>query len=234
MLVFVFLLFTGIVIAQDDQEFEDAPLTRLVIPEIGLSLSYPSGVFDSRQTRNGFGFEGGVHFQMDPLKPFTLGLNVNYNYYGGFNEEFIDFFDGISINVDERVSSHIITILPSARYYLPLDFRDIKVYTEFSFGAKILYTTLSLEDTDGGDAISEFEFVQSDLSLSYGVGLGVNIPLVDYIFFNGRVAYNPGVSAEYYARGDVPRNNTSSLDAFELHKTSTNVISLTLGVSLFL
>jgi hypothetical protein len=205
------------------------------MPEVGLSYLRPTGIFSDYHNVNGVGLEGGIHFQFDPSHAYTVGILGSYHYFDSNKIEFVEQIDGINIDLEESVTSQLFTFLGTFRYYPPLLKSDIKIYTDLYFGPKIFFTTYSLRDSDGGDYVSEFDIEKSDVSLSYGVGLGIQIPLWRYMHLNLKGSYIPGVSASYYNKiSPEVEDPEFALDGYELKNSSTNAGYLSLGISFFL
>lgn len=232
----IWICFVFIALGLNAQDIDsEENISRIIMPEVFISRLQPTGVFADNHSSGGIGLEGGVHFQLDVSHPYTLGILGSYHYFDSKSIEFVEKIEGIDIDLSENITTQILTVLGTFRYYPPILDSEVKIYTDLYFGPKIFFATYRLTDLDGGDYISEFNVEKSDVSMSYGLGLGLQIPLWRFIHLNVKASYLPGVSASYYHKIDPEvADPLYAIDAFELKNSSTNSLFFNIGVSFFL
>lgn len=232
-LLIIFVLTISFSQAQDAASEEN--YSRIIMPEASFSVLKPVGIFSDFHPATGIGMEGGIHFQLDIAHPYTIGFLGSYHYFNGQSIEFVEKIGGIDTDLCENVTSQVMTLLGTFRYYPPLLDSEVKVYTDLYFGPKVFFTTYRLTDLEGGDFVNDFSVEKSDVSLSYGIGFGLQIPLWKYIHLNLKSSYLPGVSASYYSKIEPEVEAPKfALDAFEIKNSSTNAILFNIGLSFFL
>jgi hypothetical protein len=227
------IIFFSHINAQDI--FVEEDVSRLVIPEAGVSYMVPIGDFAEKLESKGIGLEAGVHFQLDPDHPFTIGLLGSYHYIDRVSINFTEEIDGIPTDLNESITTQVLNFTGVLRYYLPINFGETKFYTDLIIGPKIFFATYKLIDDDGGEFVNEFEVEQSDVSLSYGLSGGIQAPIWKYIHLNAKATYLPGISVSFYNEIDPPiASPVFAIDAFELNNSATQSLYFSLGLSFFL
>ncbi|MBL0101543.1 MAG: hypothetical protein IPP49_17140 [Saprospiraceae bacterium] len=88
------------------------------------------------------------------------------------------------------------------------------------------YQSLS-DDAESSDTNLE----KGSLSLSYGISLGFNIPISNKLYLNLKGSYLPGLSTPYYALRPENSIVTSTLDGFDLKRSTTDIFRWDLGVT---
>jgi hypothetical protein len=195
----------------------------------------PTGNFADKLNVGGIGLEGSVHFQLNPIHPFTLGVSGSYHYLDHVSIEFVEEINGIPTGLKESITTQVLHFTGVLRYYLPVNLNEIKVYSDLLFGPKIFIATYRLVDDDGGEFVNEFEVEQSDVSLSYGLSGGLHIPIWKNIHLHSKATYLTGISASFYNKRDPPAiSPVYAIDAFELNNSSTQSIYFSLGLSFYL
>lgn len=198
--------------------------------ELNLTYTQPQGFFGRNVTKDKVGFEIGYLRQLKSEKPLFWGVSVYYNQLGSasaFIQELVDFqlFD-----FDYRTASHLLGFNGKVRFYPNVYLGKLEWYLEAQLGYKWLYTyttkTLS-EDTESSDSNIE----KGSLSLTYGASTGVNYPVGEHTYINVRINYLPGLSVPYYVINENNEIFESSLDQFDLKRSTTDIIRWDLGAT---
>jgi hypothetical protein len=229
--IFYILIFPLLLAGQDEER-----LDRLTIIDVNFNMSQPHGPFKRNVDHKLIGFEFGAHFQLNPSHAYAFGLEAFYNYIDGYSLNFFDVVDGASLELREATTSHMIGTMASLKYFPEISIGAIKPFVQALVGPKILFTQTTLSDARGEDIVSEYDVIETDVSLSYGAAVGCNVQLGSVVFLNARVSYLPGNSATYYYKlpeGDIPESDFA-IDAFKKTNSATPIIRYSLGVSLFL
>lgn len=231
------------VIALNYLQAQDAPVpiypkeTPSFFFEFNVPLAIPQEAFGREMDKNGFGF--GLGLMAKPQKlPFKLGINADFIFYdrerirvedqiGGFTRKF---------NLRTRTSSFLTHAV--VRFQPNLDF-IIQPFIEANIGFHALTTRSRLSDTNNTDSSNNTEASNRDSfdgGLSYGGVVGVTVRLLkkEEVYLNVQCAYYKRSEAEYHVRKDNPIINDNSLDAFELRRSTIDLLMPKIGVSIII
>ncbi len=227
----MFIMVSSFTIAQMDLGKDE--YDKFMIVEGGFRLVSPLGNFNRKTNANYSGATAAFFFQFKPEHPYAIGLSTYYQYMGGYNVKFLENIDGFDWELNERTSSHMLGVMAAIRYFPDIKILGTLPFAQISLGPKILFTTTTIKDTDGGDEINEFEVNESDVSLSYGISGGLKLPLSDQLFISFAVGYLPGTSSTFLVKKDDDDidNPDFAIDAFEKVNSVTNILSYTIGLS---
>jgi len=78
---------------------------------------------------------------------------------------------------------------------------------------------------------SDSSIEKGSLSLTYGASGGINFPVNGQLYLNFRANYLPGLSTSYYVRNDSNTLSFSTIELFDLKKSTTDIIRWDLGVT---
>jgi opacity protein-like surface antigen len=239
--VFVLLLSHNIGFTQEEEETEymfqsiedDDETDRLFFIEVGGTYTTPKGIFSRRLGKDElFGFELGCLGQIKKDKPLFIGLHYSNNSYGRANATLTEELEFTLVDFDYRTSAQIHNIHSIVRFYPAIGFWRIDPYVEAWAGTKWFLTSTTKSLVDDAES-SDTNFSESDAALSYGGAIGLNCKLANSIYLNLRASYLPGLQASYL----VYRANTiktSTLDAFDLVRSGTDIILYSVGLTISL
>lgn len=230
-LMFIFIFFSTFSYAQID--IEEDEYEKIMIIEGGYNLVSPLGNFDRKSNNNYSGFNTSFFFQLKPEHSYAVGLSTFYQHMGAYNVNFIENIDGFGIEVNERTSSHMLGIMAAIRYFPDFNILGAIPFAQISLGPKILFTTTTIKDTEGGNDINELDVNESDASFTYGISGGIKLPVSDHLFINFATGYLPGSSATFLIKKDDDNidNPDFAIDAFEKVNSVTNILSFSIGLS---
>jgi hypothetical protein len=102
-------------------------------------------------------------------------------------------------------------------------------FLEGSAGFNWLYTSTTI--TEEGEDEGTTKFDKSDITNFYGAAFGLHIPISTASYIQARVGYYPGLSAEYFSKfkEDEFVSMNTSLEAFKLRQTATDILRFELG-----
>lgn len=206
---------------------------RAYFVEGALSIFSPQGNFNRQVEEVPIGFSLSVLYQMTPNKPFFLGVETYYACIDNLSNSWFGTFDnGDPADFDGTITSNIMGLNGIYRYYLPLSYGRIEPYIEGALGFKWLFAYESTTSFfNGFEESNDGEFISSDISLTYGGAVGIQVPAGTTSYINFKTSFLPGNSAAVEVRqpGVVPATNPSS--AFESVQTATDVIKFDLGLT---
>lgn len=209
--------------AQEDEfQFE-----KVFFMGTNFQLGFPQGILGRNIDYVGWGMGGNIMWSFKRL-PLYGGLDF------GFQNS--DFETDININgfnedIENKTKNSIVLAHFQLRYYPEVDFK-IKPYIEAMIGTKGFITrTIVTDVTNGSNETINSEINKAKFGVSFGAAVGFEIPLMkNYLFLDARCAYLKGTSTEYYARKDENSNFFSTLDAFELKTSFTDLLVPQIGI----
>jgi len=233
---FVLVLFYSSVFGQEVRDsiaVDDYQPVRAYFVEGAISVLAPQGNFNRQMDDVPIGLSFSALAQISPGQPFFVGVETYYAYVDDLSNTWFGFFDnGDPAEYQGTVTSNIIGVNAMYRYYLPVSIWKLEPYVEGAFGLKWLFTYESTTSFfDGFEEASTGEFVTSDVSLTYGGAVGLQLLLGGRTYLNMKTSYLPGNSAAYEVRsaGVVP--STFPIEAFERKQSATDVVKFDLGIT---
>lgn len=215
------LLFTFIAEGQSKVNFIEGNLT----------VNVPSGFFKRNIPNPKIGFEGGFLRQIKTESPMFWGLSVYYSTLGRSGtvtlSEQLDFN---LVDFDYHTTSHLLGFNGKMRFYPNIPLGKVEMYAEALIGYKWLYTTTNKTLSSDAES-SDTDIEKGSLSLTYGAALGINYPLKQGLYFNIRGNYLPGLSKSYYVLNKNKGVKNTTLDLFDLKKSTTDLIRWDLGIT---
>ena len=198
--------------------------------EGSLSYMIPSGAFGDHITSNKIGFELAFLRQIDYEKPFFWGVSAGYFNIGHYNAVTQEIVDFTVYEFNSTTNSNLWGFDGKIRYYPNLNLGPLELYLEALIGFKWLYTftrkTLVYDEDNSSNAFNE-----GQIALSYGFNAGIQAKLAQDIYLSFKGGFYPGLSVPYYA---LKKNNITiytTLDAFELKRSTTDIMRFDLGVT---
>ena len=191
-----------------------------------FQLGFPLDQFGDNIDVIGWGFGGNVMWQFKRNEQLFAGIDFGYQNYDsesrittfGFNEEY-----------ELKTKNSMVLAHLQLRIYPKVDF-FIQPYFEGLFGIKSLFTRSTEKDVFTNETFNS-QFDNSDYAWSVGGAVGFEIPIQKkYLFFEGRLAYLKGTSADYYARRPGNPNYINPLEVFELKNSATDLLMPQIGI----
>ncbi len=191
----------------------------------------PSGAFKKKiqdmQTQfnlSGFG-------QVKAESPLFAGFELGYSNLQRYGTTLPFIVDGITEDWSVETKSQILYMEISTRYYFPFKIYTLDFFSEFGIGTNILFTTTAFTPPNSEEA-SETDTDKSSVTLRYGAGLGFHLPIYEMIYIQGRVNYAGGLSTQYYGLKDrIEPIVDSTIEAFELQKSTTDILKWDIGLT---
>lgn len=207
------------------------PSGKVSMITFGLGGMTPQGAFSKKHPDPIFQLNLGYLRQIKPEKPLFSGIELGYGIMDQYAAD-IDFVvDGETESWDVTSTSQFLTLELIGRYYLPLKINKLEFFSELNFGGNLFFTTTTFNPPDA-DESGDTEWEKSDFSLKYGVGLGCNFPVTDNIYVHGRFSYIAGLSTAFYIlKEENITIKESTIEAFDLQKSTTDVLKWDIGVT---
>lgn len=230
-LLFIFGIFSLTNVSAQKQAAKDTSenMSRVILFEGGLDLSSPLRTYAQRVDDTGFGFVGKVLVQTRPDGASFMGLAMYYHSYESASVDYLDFFNNVSINVRDKVSTHDIGLDYVFRHFPGYVIGRFEPYIEASLGMKWMYSTFSTRDLDTQESY-DFDFLQNDLVFTYGAILGTQVYVKNNWFINISIGYYGSASATYHGREDG-LSGIDAIDFFRLNTTLTDLLRTNIGAT---
>ncbi len=199
--------------------------------EAGLSFMQPTGSFGRNVTSPKLAVNFGYLRQVNVDKPLFWGLSVYYSKLGSASDVVQEIIDFSLVDFDFSTNSHLLGFNGKLRYYPDFYIGKLEFYIEAQLGYKWLYTTTN-RTVSGDSETSDTNVEEGNLSLTYGLSGGLHYPIKgDNTFLNFSVNFLPGLSERYYVENPNNSISTSTLDYFDLKKSTTDIFRYDLGIT---
>ncbi len=204
--------------------------SKINFVEGNLAFMQPTGFLSRNIQNTKVGFEAGYLRQLKLEKPLFWGLSIYYHPINSGSATIQEVLDFDLVNFDYQTTSNVLGFNGKMRFYPDLNLGKLELYVEAQLGYKWFFTSTSKTLTNDQDS-SDYSFEDSSLSLTYGASGGINFPLNDQLYLNFRANYLPGLSTSYYVRNDSNTLSFSTIELFDLKKSTTDIIRWDLGVT---
>jgi opacity protein-like surface antigen len=190
----------------------------------------PRGEFKENIGNNGYGAGGSFLVRLGP-SPLLVGGDLGVVVYGSESREERLSTTIPNVRVRVRTSNNILL----SHFLLRLQPRRgrVRPYADGLIGLKRLFTQTSISDTFDDDNNLFSSTDQSDTTLSYGFGGGVQVELYGRrrpaILLDGKVRYLRGGQAEYLRRGSIRQVNGGVV--YDVLSSRTDVLAVQIGVT---
>jgi hypothetical protein len=200
-------------------------------------LGYPQNEFKQNVENTGLGgnFDFAYRF---PRSYFSAGVSFGFLIYGNERRAEPLSLTIPDLIVDVRTTNSILLCHLFLRLQAPQG--GLRPYLDGLVGLNYLTTDTSIDGHDGSedDRISSNNF--NDLALSYGMGGGVMISLVDFreagngrrvlsLDFDLGVRYLKGGEAEYLKKGSVHRED--GIVTYDVYRSRTDLLKVNIGIT---
>ncbi len=204
----------------------------------GLVLAFPQGEFKNNVDNMGWGFNINATLTAPgKLKPFAIGLNLNYINYGSESETRPFSYTNPDVYVDVNRTNNIVNF-----HLLGLisPFTGtVRPYGEILLGGAYIYTTTEIKSEYDNERIAESTNID-DWAWSYGGSAGILIKIQGEtagmmgLYLDLKGTYLKGSEAIYLAEGDVVVNKSVGTVRYYPRKSDTDIFSIMIGVKAFL
>lgn len=204
--------------------------SKINFAEINISLMQPTGFFSNNVNKNKIGIEFGYLRQLKEEKPLFWGLSLYYHQIDRTSATISEVLDFQIVDFDYSTTSNLLGFHGKMRFYPNVYLGKLEWYIEAQLGYKWLFTNTTkmlTNDTESSDTSTE----KGALSLTYGVSTGINYPINDEIFLNLRVNYLPGLSVPYYIINPEYEIINTTLDQFDLKRSTTDILRWDFGIT---
>lgn len=219
-LIAIFLLLANLSLAQDKINFFEGSLSYII----------PSGSFAQHLKSNHLGVEMAYLRQIDHDQPFFWGMAMYYSSIGQFKavtREVVDF--GI-YEFNSTTTSSLLGMDGKLRYYPNIYLGPLEWYVEAVIGFKWLFTYTNKVLIDNIDT-SSGQFDEGQIGLNYGLNTGFQYKISHKTYLNLKGGYYPGLSIPYYAYNQDRIGFNTTLDKFDLKRSTTDIIRVDLGLT---
>jgi opacity protein-like surface antigen len=210
--------------------FGQATTARAQEMQLGFDFLtvFPRGEFRDNISNNGYGASG--HFLVRVKQsPLLVGVDVGGVVYGSETRRERLLPDVPDVRVDVTTKNNIFL----THFLVRAQPRHgaVRPYVDGLIGFKYLYTNTSI-DIDAENSPSDTNL--SDVTLSYGVGGGVQVQLTSsrrrpVVLLDAGVRYLRGGRAEYLREGSISRKDGAVF--FDVLRSRTDVVTAQVGVT---
>ncbi len=193
--------------------------------------SMPQSAFKKKVSGNLLHFNGSLLRQIYKSKPIFGGIEYGYTSIDSYNTDVeVNTNNGQEIWTSNTQSSFS-SFDMIGRHYFPFGVGRFDFFGEVLLGLNCFSTCTTLIPPSD-NATSEGTTNKIDLVGKYGANLGLHYKILTNYYIQARIGYQAGLSAYYYTKNqDIPAFLDSSLDAFTLQKSATDVIKWDIGVT---
>jgi len=222
-ILFVFLMsfVSGFLVqAQDINSAYNGDTTKLInFAELSLDINNPIYSFGNRLDKTLYGLSVSYLRQRNVRRPDCFGVQFSYAHIGSITQNFFDF--------EDRTGTNLMSLRFLYRFYPDFYFWRIEPFIETSFGPQLVYTVTTT--TSFIDDSASLNFEESDMGISYGVGLGFSTYISGQVFLLTKFSFNGGSSLTYFMPGDYIQG--LPFENFYAETSSINYLNLQLGLS---
>ncbi|MFM2395343.1 MAG: hypothetical protein RLZZ546_3326 [Bacteroidota bacterium] len=208
---------------------------KINILSISFGALIPQSSFKRNIKENKFHINLEYLRQIKLYSPAFVGLEIGYSRLQGYSQVVdIENF-GVIESWNSNTTSSVWFGQIKTRYYFPFKIYKFDVFGEANLGTRwfVASTTISpLNDIDDGTSNST-EYDKNDLVACYGANLGLHLPIYqNSTFLQMKIGYQAGLSSYYFAlKENLSSSYEYTQDAFDLKKSTTDMIKFDLGVS---
>ena len=207
---------------------EEARVFMITLSAGGMQ---PMGAFKSKIHDMQAQFNLSAFGQMKAESPLFFGFELGYSVLQDFGTTLPFTIDGIEEEWNVETNSQILYTELACRYYFPFKVYTVDFFSEFNLGTNILFTTTTFTPPDPEEA-GDTDTNKSAITVRYGAGLGFHVPVYEMLYLQGRVNYAAGLSTRFYALKDsVAPIQESTIEAFELQKSTTDILKWDIGLT---
>ncbi|MBU2491751.1 MAG: hypothetical protein KJ571_03930 [Bacteroidetes bacterium] len=202
-----------------------------------LMLGLPQGEFKDNIDKLGYGLQvQGTLSSPGIFTPFSIGVSAAYMVYGNESRQapLSVYVPDVTVDVDRSynlANFHLLALVS------PLG-GPIRPYVEGLVGGTYLFTTTEVKGTNNDEKFaSSTNF--DDFAFSYGFGGGILINLVPGlgigpdIYLDLKARYLLGSESEYLTEGSVVINPANSSITYNAKKSTTDLLSIHIGVAAY-
>jgi hypothetical protein len=222
----LFLLFFGLILWTSNTNAQ----SKINFFEANVAFMRPTGFLNRNIQNTKVGFEAGYLRQLKLEKPLFWGLSIYYHPINSATATIQEVLDFDLVNFDYQTTSNLLGFNGKMRFYPDLNLGKLELYVEAQLGYKWFFTSTSKTLTNDQEA-SDSSIEKGSLSLTYGASGGINFPVNGQLYLNFRANYLPGLSTSYYVRNDSNTLSFSTIELFDLKKSTTDIIRWDLGVT---
>lgn len=198
-ILFFFCALAFVVRAQEVQVYEEFADEPSKVKLIGFNLNglFPQATFKRNiGDKKGFGVGGLLLYQVQPLSPHFLGLDIEYDHLYG---------ESSTVNgVEERISSGYTSINFLWRIYPNVKLWKFEPYLETYLGPNFIFTSTNVVD-ESGQSI-DFSFNETNFGLEYGIAAGLTFPMGQGWFLDVQFSRTQTSIAQYLVLPDANSN----------------------------
>jgi opacity protein-like surface antigen len=210
--------------------FGQAATVRAQEMQVGFDFLtvFPRGEFRDNVSNNGYGASG--HFFVRVKQsPLLVGVDVGGVVYGSETRRERLLADVPDVRVDVTTKNNIFLTHFIGR--AQPRHGAVRPYVDGLIGFKVLYTDTTI-DIDSENSPSDTNL--SDVTLSYGVGGGVQVQLMSsrrrpVVLLDAGVRYLRGGRAEYLREGSIHRED--GVVFFDVLRSRTDIVTAQVGVT---
>ncbi|MCC7444134.1 MAG: hypothetical protein IT263_04805 [Saprospiraceae bacterium] len=197
--------------------------------EGGISYYVPSGLF-GQNNGNKVGFELAYLNQIRENNPFFWGISTHYTSLGSYNAIVSQVVDFYIYDFNSTTTTNLWGFNGKLRYYPDIYTGRFEVYFEALMGFNWIFTyTSKILESDPDNSSGQFD--EGHIAVNYGAAAGIQYPAGKNFYINLKGGYYPGLSVPYYALSNKNTNLQTTLDAFELKRSTTDIMRFELGMT---
>lgn len=222
-LVTILLLGVGYLKAQ-----EDVRASRIYFVDVHLSVIQLQNTFADRISGTKFGLGTAFLIQFKPDRPSFVGIGLRW---ARLQRNQIEYQDPVDLfPIEDATTTNLWSLDGIYRHYLGFGFLGLEPYVEARLGLLAQVTNTYLTSPDD-EEFSEFDNQNFDVSTTYGIAMGLNYPINNYVYLSTRMGYFTSLSSEYDVFVDENSLPQSSYDAFERKSSPASRVRYDIGIT---
>jgi hypothetical protein len=218
------------------EEYDEEPVYSGILLGFDLDLAVPVLLTREQMSKNAWGINTQMLFQLDRSRPVFMGIGISGGQYDRESEEFTDFTEIEENLFRERTNAYLVHFDFKVRYFPGWNFSVFEPFIDISAGPRWSGATTGVYNLDYDENIS-FRFEESDWGLGYHLGLGSLISLgkeVRDVFGHFSVGYTGGQNSFLYLVKEDAANFDFTIDRFDRKSVPYNFLKLRLGITGYL
>ncbi len=227
LLSILFLTVPLFIFSQEDIEEIETYQRKLWVIETNLELVNPVNAFGRNVDSNKFGMSLNVLRERTIDGPLFWGGGIHFFNLGSENTTYTD--DLTFEEISESANSLEIGLDILFRYYPDFFFGPVEPFFEVMMGPRFFYSYTSSQSLTLGESIG-FDVNDFDVSLAYGIGVGLHTTVYNQYGINTKLLFHPGLISSYLVkRNDDTIISENPLDFFRSVSSSSDIFRFQLG-----
>jgi len=215
------------------QEVEEEETTAETTEEVNEDVNLFELTFDGLFPLGNFGGNLDKNLTGWTVTYLNQRSSKSYSFFGlQFSRYGIGSLSGLvnsnGLEFSDLTKSVMVSMHGLYRQFTPFYLKRLEPFFELSFGPQFLYTGTSTTFFDNDS--TEYNFEETSLGISYGIGVGATIKVYPQFFVLVKAHYFGGTSASYLIPSETVQTEFPA-DSFTLRSSQINYVKVQLGLT---